>query len=241
MLWKQSWEPEAVLALIGGIVAAFFFGNISAGLLLHAGVSGFKSEASLGYVLVATLSFQGAVIVLGTVFLKKHGLDWRDVMGVAGWKRCLVLACAVLAVVTPVMFGLKYVSDLALEKMHLPAPDQTAVDMIMNAKPWVRAYLAFFAVVLAPAGEEIFFRGLLFSAARKFGWPKLGWFGVSFLFALSHANAPIFLSLFVLGLALTWLYQTTDGLLAPMLAHSLFNTGNLLLLLLAEKFHLAGP
>jgi membrane protease YdiL (CAAX protease family) len=50
------------------------------------------------------------------------------------------------------------------------------------------------------------------------------------LFALIHHNPPIFLSLFVLALVLTWLYEKTDNLLAPITAHALFNAANLILL-----------
>jgi membrane protease YdiL (CAAX protease family) len=42
------------------------------------------------------------------------------------------------------------------------------------------------------------------------------------------------LPLFVFALALTWLYQKTGGLLAPMLAHALFNATNLGLLFLQK-------
>jgi len=122
-----------------------------------------------------------------------------------------------------------------LDKMHRPADQQLAVKMILDARTGMRVYLGVFAVVLAPVAEEFFFRGLLFSTAKQFGWPKLGWFGVSFLFALMHVNAPTFLPLFVLALALTWLCEKTDGLLAPIIAHSLFNLANLIMLLLAEK------
>ena len=41
----------------------------------------------------------------------------------------------------------------------------------------------------------------------------------------------IALPLFVLALALTWLYDRTDGLLAPVMAHGLFNAANVVLLL----------
>jgi membrane protease YdiL (CAAX protease family) len=241
MLQTKSWEPEAVLALIGSIVVSWVFGNVATGLLMQAGVSGFKTEVSVGSVLLATLSFHGVVLVLGAAFLKFHDQGWREILGSTGWKRCLALASAVLAVVTPVLFGLKYISVLALQKLHWPVEDQTAVEMILNARPGVRVYLFFFALVLVPLAEEFFFRGLLFTAAKQYGWPKLGWIGVSFLFALAHANAPTFLPLFVLALALTWLCEKTGGLLAPILAHSLFNTGNLILLLIAEKYHLVGP
>ena len=237
MVAKKTWEPELVLALIGGIMAAFFFGNLAVALLRQAGVAGFKGEDSMGAVLLATLSFQGAAVVLGAGFLKYHDTGWREVMGGASWKRCLALAVAVLAIVAPLMFALKFLSEFVLEKLHFPVADQRAVELIISAKtPWLSAYLVFFAVVLAPLGEEFFFRGLLFSTAKRFGWPKVGWLGVSFLFALVHLNAPTFLPLFALALALTWLYERTEGLLAPILAHSLFNVANLLLLLLREKY-----
>lgn len=242
MFWKKTWEPEAVLALIGAIAAAFFFGNVAAGLLRQAGVGGFQGDDSLGTVLVGTLSFQGAAVVLGTVFLKFHDASWRELFGSTNWKRCLGLALAVLAGVGPAMFGLKFLSEIVLRQLHFAVADQRAVELLLTAKtPWLSAYLVFFAVVLAPLGEEFFFRGLLFSTAKRYGWPKLGWLGVSFLFALIHLNAPTFLPLFALALALTWLFEKTGGLLAPVLAHSLFNAANLLLLAVAEKYGPARP
>jgi membrane protease YdiL (CAAX protease family) len=64
---------------------------------------------------------------------------------------------------------------------------------------------------------------------------------VSFLFALIHLSAPNFLALFALALALTWLYEKTEGLLAPVMAHGLFNAANLVLLLVVEKYSQAHP
>jgi len=43
---------------------------------------------------------------------------------------------------------------------------------------------------------------------------------------LIHLNAPTFVPLFALALALTWLYERTDNLLAPITAHALFNAAN---------------
>ncbi len=207
MLSKKTWEPEAVLALVGTVVVSYILGNVAAGLLHQAGVIGFKSDVSLGYVLLPPMSFHGVVIVAGTAFSKisRHE-GWRDIFGATGWKRLsAALASLALLAITPLVFVLKYVSELVLQKLHWPLEDQAAVEMILNARLGVRVYLFFFALVLVPLAEEFFFRGLLFSLAKRHGWPKLGWFGVSFLFALAHANAPTFLPLFVLALGLTWL------------------------------------
>ena len=134
------------------------------------------------------------------------------------------------------MLVLKYISEIVLQKMGWTVNEQDAVTMFTDANSlWLRMYLGLYAVVVAPMAEEFIFRGLLFSAAKRAGWPKFAWLGVSFLFALMHHNAPTFVPLFVFALALTWLYEKTEGLLAPMVTHSLFNTVNLALLLLAEK------
>jgi len=88
----------------------------------------------------------------------------------------------------------------------------------------------FFAMVLAPVAEEFIFRGVLYPFVRQLGWPRLAWFGVSFLFALIHVNAVTFVPLLVLALVFVWLYEKTDCLLAPIAAHCLFNTANLVIL-----------
>ncbi len=74
-------------------------------------------------------------------------------------------------------------------------------------------------------------------------WAGRNWrgFGVSFLFALIHGSAAIFIPLFALALALTWLYEKTGNLLAPIVVHGLFNAVNLVLLILAREFSLQLP
>jgi len=237
MLWKREWRPEVVLLLAGAVLASLFTGSVAVELLHRSGVAGFKTYEDVGSVLVATLSFHGAAIVAGLVFLKLHGIRWREALGWRNdnWKLQLLLTVTVLAAALPVMFGLKYVSALVLEHFHWTVEDQRAVEMFASVKSvWLRLYLGFFAVILAPVAEEFIFRGLLFSTAKKLGWPWAGWVGVSLLFALIHFSAPIFLPLFVLALALTWLYEKTEGLLAPIVAHSLFNGVNIALLFLGE-------
>ncbi len=241
MLWKKTWQPEAVLMLAGGIVLSFFLGGLAVELLRRGHVAGFQTADDVGSVLLATLSFHGAVIVLGTVFLKLHNLSWCDVLGLRGvnWQRHLFMAVGVLVMVAPLMIGLKIVSELLMKQIGWKVEDQDAVAMFLGIKSMaLKIYMGIFAVVIAPIAEEFIFRGLLYSTAKKLGWPKWGAVGASFLFALIHFSAPIFLPLFVFALALTWLYERTEGLLAPIFAHALFNGANLGLLILADHFGL---
>jgi len=87
-----------------------------------------------------------------------------------------------------------------------------------------------FAIVIAPATEEFMFRGLLYPLVKQCGSPRIAFFGVSAIFAGIHMDAASLLPLFVLALMLTWLYEKTDNLLAPIAVHSIFNTVNLVLL-----------
>jgi membrane protease YdiL (CAAX protease family) len=233
MLTPKPWRAEAVIRLITGVFVCLCLGMVAAELLRQAGVTAFKSADSAANTLLATLSFQGAAWLLILQFLNQHNVDWRDALGLrnATLKKSLLLAVGVLVLALPVILGLEQVSVLVLQKIGWPLEDQRAVELIVSAKSaWLRGYLAFFAIVLAPVSEEFMFRGVLFPFVKQLGHPKLAWFGVSFFFALIHLNAPTLVPLFVFALVLTWLYQKTDCLLASITAHSLFNTANLIIL-----------
>ena len=226
------------MTLLGGIAMSLFTGNIAVELLRRAGVPGFHSLDSTGSVLVATLCFHGAALVLGAIFLEFFCGGLVDALGLRhpNLPQHLRLTGMVLLVALPVMLGLKLVSEIVLQKFGWKIEDQRAVEMFGNVKSvGLKVYLGFFAVIIAPMAEEFIFRGVLFSSIQKLGWPKCAWLVPSLLFALIHNNAPIFVPLFAFALALTWLYQKTGGLLAPMLAHSLFNATNLVLLFLSTK------
>ncbi len=233
MLSPKPWRIEAVIQLVAGVFVCLSVGVVTVGLLRQAGVAAFKSPDSFANILVATLSFQGAAWILIFFFLKLQNVDWRDAFGFrnTNLRKALLLAAGALALSLPVVLGLQHCSVLALEKIGWPPEDQRAVEVFAHAKSWwLRGYLAFFAAVLAPVAEEFIFRGVLFPFVKQLGWPRLAWLGVSFLFALIHLNAPTFVPLFVLALVFTWLYEKTGCLLAPIAAHSLFNTVNLVIL-----------
>ena len=233
MLSQKPWRLEAVIQLIAGVLGCLCFGVLTAGVLGRFGVAGFRTPDSFGAVLMATLSFQGAAWGMVLIFLKLHDVDWREALG---WhrpdiQRSLLLAAGLLIVLLPLVLGLEKGSAWALEQLGYPPEDQRAVDLFAHSQSGLmRAYLVVFAVVLAPVAEEFIFRGVLYPFIKQQGWPRLAWLGVSFLFALIHVNAPTFIPLFVLALAFTWLYEKTDCLLAPIAAHSLFNSVNLVIL-----------
>jgi membrane protease YdiL (CAAX protease family) len=224
--------------LFGGAQLLCFSAGILAAALLHkCGVNGFRHDGGFGFILLATLSFQGATWVLIPFLLRLNQIHWRDAFGLrrVNFLPALGWAMAVLIVVLPVALSLNYLSEIAMEKAGWQPKSQEAVELLAGAPLWPTGiYLGFFAIVLAPVAEEFIFRGVLFPLFKQLGWPKLAWFGVSFLFALIHGSAAILIPLFVLALALTWLYEKTGNLLAPVVVHSLFNATNLVILLMQK-------
>ena len=78
------------------------------------------------------------------------------------------------------------------------------------------------AVLAAPLFEEFLFRGLIFGGLRRsFGfWPAA--LASAAIFSIVHPPISI-VPVFVLGLATAFSYERTRGLLAPMIAHAVYN------------------
>jgi membrane protease YdiL (CAAX protease family) len=238
MLSQKPWRAEAVIQLFAAVFACMCLGMVVAGLLQQAGIAAFKSPDSFASLLLATLSFQGAAWILILIFLKRHAVPWRDAFGFRdeNVKAALATAIKTVLVVLPIAWGIQYLSATVLEKFGWQPENERAVDLIANAGSfWLRVYLGFFAIVLAPVAEEFLFRGTLFPFVKQLGFPKIAWFGVSFLFAAIHLNAPTLVPLLVFALAQTWLYDRTDNLLAPITSHAVFNAANLVVLCVANR------
>jgi membrane protease YdiL (CAAX protease family) len=239
MLSAKPWRSEAVMQFIAIQLLCFCFALILVGVLQKAGLAAFQPPDGFGAVLLGTLGFQGATWVLIPIFLRQHQIGWRETFGFGGplLKHALFTAVVITLLILPVVWLLQYLSVLALTQLGWPPEEQVAVALISGAKSWwLRIYLGVFAVVLAPVAEEFIFRGLLYPFVKQLGSPRSAWFGINALFALIHLDAGTLVPLFVLALALTWLYERTDNLLAPIAMHSLFNVANLVLLCFAQNF-----
>jgi len=229
---KKPWKPDLVLLFCGAQVACFFLGMLLVNMLHRSGVTGFKGEEDFGTVALATLSFQGVTWVMIPFFSMAHEVDWREVLGLRGGNipRSIRLAIVTLVVVLPAALALEAACEWSMKALGWQPRPQEAVQLLNDTPFWpTGVYIGFFAIVLAPVAEEFIFRGVLFSFIKQAGYPRLAWIGASTLFALVHGASVIFIPLFVLALALTWLYEKTDNLLASIIAHSLFNTINLVI------------
>jgi hypothetical protein len=142
----------------------------------------------------------------------------------------VILACLFL----PVAMGLQWLSAqvmVHLPRLQLRPQEQEAVQTLQMAVTWFhRLALGTVTIVLAPAAEEILFRGILYPTIKQAGFPRLAMWGTALLFAAIHLNLATFVPLTILALGLALLYERTDNLLAPITAHALFNAMNFVIL-----------
>jgi membrane protease YdiL (CAAX protease family) len=198
-----------------------------------------QMDGSTPRIIIAVLSFQGASLVLVHFFLRAHGVTWRTAFGLLTRpKHALFMGIAVGLSAVPIGWGLQMLSGLLMNLFHVPSHEQEAIKVLRaSATGLSRLVLGITAILLAPIAEEILFRGILYPAIKQAGFPRLAIWLTALLFASIHTNLGTFIPLAAFAIALVWLYEQTDNLLAPIAAHSIFNTVNFVMLFAAEYFY----
>ena len=152
-------------------------------------------------------------------------------------------------IITLVTLLVCLLTEATAKVFGIELPEQNSLDIVRSSIGLNVEFfkILFLALVVAPIGEELFFRGLLWRLPL---WKKseslvLGiTFGVisAVLFSAAHymrVGAKLdnaFVALFFFGLAQCYLYRRNKTILSPILNHFLFNFTNLVLLLLVMWF-----
>lgn len=222
-------EPESrrlgpIEVLVGILVAA---GLITVGGALVVGIDAAtrggdtSTAANLLAQLIVALTFAGVPIVYGRIL----GLgDLRRTLGSFG-----LLRISLLAIGLGVAGWFLYIL-LAVPLGQLVQPDQQDITDTLGVDRGSTLQLiatGALVVVGAPIAEELFFRGFVFGGLRN-AMPV--WAAVvlsSALFGLLHlssGNLAVAAQLTLFGAVLAVLYQRTDSLWTPIIAHAINNT-----------------
>ncbi|MBT5707802.1 MAG: CPBP family intramembrane metalloprotease [Verrucomicrobia bacterium] len=232
--WCQ-WQIEPLFRFVMGVCLVLGASGIGTMFILKfVGNEGGASDFPA--VILHTLVFHGGVMALVALFLKEQGLTWVEGFGVRidQLKPLLwpVILTTIACLVSAQLLG--RLAGYVIEILTGEAPKvQGTVEMLRESHSLARlAYMGLVTIVLAPVAEEILFRGILFTSVLQF---KGRWVAVvsnSLLFGLIHSNLLTLVPLIVMAVMLTLLYERTRNLLAPIVAHSLFNLANFLMLML---------
>jgi membrane protease YdiL (CAAX protease family) len=112
-----------------------------------------------------------------------------------------------------------------LTQKVVPARWVEAYDLsrLFEGPPWERAALVTVAAVLAPACEEITFRGYLQTTLAVRHGARAAIVGGAFLFAILHLDPVRFPALFVLGAVFGWLTWRAGSVWPAVAAHAANN------------------
>ena len=138
----------------------------------------------------------------------------------------LRLGAVAFAAILPICVAALIVSIGALRLVQGPVLTHPLLVTVQQTRDaGTIALLTFEAVVLAPVVEEFLYRGVLLSALVRGTGAIAALVVSSALFALVHAPAEpqAVVPLFFLGMALAYAAYRTRSLVAPVLAHALFN------------------
>lgn len=195
----------------------------------HAIMGALGQPGVLAQMLMALASTWAAALVL--YFWRRRASVAELAASRAAARRLATWGWAVLVAVSVFVFS-NLVGWVAERLGIHPVPTNLAlVDRGLEEWP---VFLVLFAVALAPAGEELLFRRVLFGRLLAAGRPWLGMLLSSVAFALLHeipglsGNGPLaILQLWLvyggMGAAFAWLYWRTGSLWGAILGHGLHN------------------
>lgn len=231
LAWSTPWDVETILQVF--VVGFFFMGQLFVPFLLlllpiPRPIENVRLQALsvlISYVLVAA----GALGVLYFSLKRFFPLpeNWfrfrlRDkwfLWGLGGY--CAALPIVVVVSLINQQLWQGQGGSNPLLQLALESRDTAALGMFF-----------FTAAIAAPIFEELLFRGFLLPSLTRYVpvWGAI--LASSLLFAIAHLSLSEILPLTALGIVLGVVYTRSRNLLAPMLLHSLWNSGTLLSLFL---------
>jgi membrane protease YdiL (CAAX protease family) len=236
MLSQKPWPPEHVVQLLIRLLASLMLGMVLVSWINSTDWLPPEQLKPLTMV-IGTLSFHGVAVVLIHLFLRSQEMAWREAFGflTPPLGRALGLSTLVAVAALPIAWSLGQLSARIMQSLQLQPVVQSPVQVLQGTGSLdAKLLIGFLAVLVAPVAEELVFRGLIYPTLKQNGYPRVALWGTSLLFATIHGNLMIVLPLTFLAVILTLLYETTDNLLAPIVAHSLFNFVNFMWLMAAQ-------
>jgi membrane protease YdiL (CAAX protease family) len=210
--------PGSHLLIVAGLVIASYF---TVGAAQYALV---PRNADIVYsptAMLLTIALYGA-IAASVLWAARQTSDARRALGLvrpASWPRALGLALLTVIVALAVSAALEPILHAARQQGL--APDASRPP---GLSPVIGAALACVALaIVGPLVEELLFRGLLTAAFRQRFGPWRTAFLTAALFALAHVLPRVIPPVFILGLALAFVYERVGSTLPGMLIHCLYN------------------
>ena len=139
---------------------------------------------------------------------------------------------ALIPILVVLLLAIAYISNLI---KYVPEK-QPVVELFLKEKNApLLIYTSLFAAIAGPIIEELFFRGFMYNAFKKY----IGIFWATLItaamFAALHAHIVGFLPILALGMMLAYLYEKTGTLVSSITVHMIHNLSMVLLVFLVKQ------
>jgi membrane protease YdiL (CAAX protease family) len=185
-------------------------------------------------------SVVAALVIVGVLlfWLRRYHPTWREAIGLPTriWPEVRAGVLFGLALYPAILFVVGGILALLLRAISghdVSAPEQVSTHLPAYGTALTVAY----ALVIAPAGEELFFRGILFRSLRQRYGLVIGLIASASAFGLIHyipgawQDSVLLMGVMVFtGIALAWFQERRDNLIANIVAHMTFNVIGLTLI-----------
>jgi hypothetical protein len=230
--WEVPWPGIGAQAVLTGWFLGFILLNALVPRLYTVGLGLGTQQLSPWHQAVALFLTYNAGALLGAALLYRLLRlypGWQKVLQVRLWGPWILWGLGGYWAALPLVVLAAALSQLLLPQAGGGNP---ILPLLLESHGW-GARLVFLAVVsvCAPVFEEVLFRGFWLPTLSRYLPMGAAILLSAFTFALAHLNLSDLLPLTMLGVVLGVVYSHSRNLLAPILLHSLWNTGSLVTLL----------
>jgi membrane protease YdiL (CAAX protease family) len=211
-----------------GVISTVFVRALFYAMLLPALLVGLHFWHAVSYWTAQALSLVLVGIFMPCYMLARLMPSWQIAIRAFGLatQRDAGLIVAVTAVVWLADLGTMWLVSMAAEFVpdQIGWADALPPELILTTRLSTVAALGVGAVVIAPVGEEVVFRGLVYPALRThWGVARAALVTAAAFAVLHHYGWPDTLYLAVVGVLWAWSFERTKSLLPAMLTHGLGN------------------
>jgi membrane protease YdiL (CAAX protease family) len=158
--------------------------------------------------------------------IKKRGGTFAD-LGFTNVRPCFDFPIAFLSEIIVLVALAAY--GYLLKAGGLKVPEQPVIELFGRTRSGF-VLAAIVVAVLAPIGEEVFFRGFLYSGLKKRWGVTAGIVASAGIFAVFHITPLLYLPMFLIGATLAIVFEYRGSLAPNILLHALNNLVALLAL-----------
>lgn len=187
-------------------------------------------EDLMNLMVILNLILETAVFFTILKFLPAAFLNFRVK------KEHLYTLIKIYSTAIPLIICAILINNFLMRKAGIPPAYNPAIELLILLKSKFSIFiLSLQVIILGPVAEELFFRGFLYKLLRKKYSFMFSAGLISIFFAVMHGTPQDTLALFILSMAICYLYEKTQNILSPIILHSLHNSLNFCMIMLLKN------